>query len=154
VSDADAAAPDELTYLLDSVFRVERAVTRIGNQRLTPWNLTLSGYAAMRIIENRPHLSLAQLARRAFVRSQTMTRIVSNLCERGFIERSPHPESERAMSLTLTPLGVTTLREMDKEVLKINRSFASALAPGEKEELTRMLRACALTIEAELRELK
>ncbi|GAA2074281.1 MarR family winged helix-turn-helix transcriptional regulator [Aeromicrobium tamlense] len=146
--------PDELTYLLDGVFRLERAVTRIGNLRLTPWHLSLSSYAAMRIIETKPRLSLAQLSRRCFVRPQTMTRIVSTLRDRGYVERTANPESERAMSLTLTREGISVLREMDAEVLQINDSFARALDGDERAELVRMLRTTAILVEEELRELE
>jgi len=38
----------------DAVFRFERAVTRIGNTRLRPWNMTLSSYTALRILVNQP----------------------------------------------------------------------------------------------------
>ena len=153
-ADDDSFAPDELTYLLDGVFRLERAVTRIGSLRLTPWHLSLSAYAAMRVIETRPRLSLAQLSRRCFVRPQTMTRIVANLLERGFVERSANPESERAMSLTLTPEGIQVLREMDEQVLQINGSFERSLGADERRELGRMLRAAAVTVEQDLRDLE
>jgi DNA-binding MarR family transcriptional regulator len=152
--DGDEETPDELSYLLDGLFRLERAVTRIGTLRLTPWKLSLSGYAAMRIIESRPRLSLAQLSRRCFVRPQTMTRIVSTLLDRGLVVRTANPDSERAMSLTLTPEGVATLREMDAEVLKINDSFARALGDDDRQELVRMLRTAAILVEGELRDLE
>ncbi|MBG6099058.1 MarR family winged helix-turn-helix transcriptional regulator [Nocardioides luteus] len=148
----DHVRPDELTLLLDGVFRVERAVMRIGNQRLMPWRMTLSTYAAMRIIETQPSLSLTQLSRRAYVRPQTMTRIVSNLQQRGFVERTTHPDSDRTMALTLTDDGVAALREMDAEVLKIDDTFDRALNGDERAELTRMLRAAAAMIESDLRE--
>ena len=146
--------PDEFTYLLDGVFRLERAATRIGNLRLRPWKLTLSAYAAMRIIQSRPLLSLAQLSRRAFVRPQTMTRIVTSLEDRGYVKRSGNPESERAMSLSLTEAGSAVLSQMDSEVLKINDTLLKALGPDERQSLIRMLRKTALMVEAELRELE
>ena len=53
-----------VVYLSDAVSRLERAVARIGSLRLRPWHMTLSGYAAMRVLEGQPDLSLAQVSRR------------------------------------------------------------------------------------------
>lgn len=114
---------EEMTLLLDAVFRLERAVARIGAMRLQPWKMTLSGYAAMRVIERRPNLSLTQLSRRCFVRSQTMTRIVSNLGDAGYVERAVSPGNERAMSLTLTSRGRKVLREMELRFSRSTRPF-------------------------------
>lgn len=154
VKKTDAGPPvDALTYLLDGIFRLERAVTRIGNHRLTPWRMSLSGYAAMHIIDSQPHLSLTQLSRRCFVRPQTMTRIVTSLRERGYVKRSASPDSERAMSLTLTNEGRAALKEMDGEVLRIREAFSETLNPAELEDLTRMLRVSAIRVEQDLRDL-
>ncbi|MET3953144.1 DNA-binding MarR family transcriptional regulator [Rhodococcus sp. OAS809] len=140
-------------YLLDAVFRLERAVTRIGNKRLANWHMSLSGYAAMKTLENRPNLSLAQLSRRCFVRPQTMTRLVAQLEERDFVQRSPHPESERAISLSLTESGRAALNDMDAEVLKINETLTEQLDDSGVTVLEQSLRKCALAVETELRAL-
>ncbi|MFB7085718.1 MarR family winged helix-turn-helix transcriptional regulator [Streptomyces sp. NPDC056296] len=151
-----AAAPDHLdstSLMMDAVFRLERAVVRLQNQRLRSWNMTLSGYAALRVLADRPELSLAQLARRCHVRPQTMARIVANLEERGLMERSPHPESERAISLMLTPEGQTTLSGMTQEISKISADLGDVLTDKQAAELNNTLRACASTLESRLRHL-
>ena len=65
------------TYLLDAMARMHHAVFQIGTDRLRPWGITLSSYAALRALDRRPDLTLGQLARRCFVKPQTMTRMVS-----------------------------------------------------------------------------
>ncbi|GAB7003288.1 hypothetical protein JCM18899A_07590 [Nocardioides sp. AN3] len=141
---------EEMTLLLDAVFRLERAVARIGAMRLQPWKMTLSGYAAMRVIERRPNLSLTQLSRRCFVRSQTMTRIVSNLGDAGYVERAVSPGNERAMSLTLTSRGRKVLREMDAEVLKINETLSQNLPGEDRVRMITLLRESAVAVEQEI----
>lgn len=140
---------EEMTLLVDSVFRLERAVARIGAMRLRPWRMTLSGYAALRVIDSRPQLSLAQLSRRCFVKPQTMTRIVANLGEAGFVKRTISPGNERAMSLTLTARGRKVLREMDAEVLKINETLSQNLPDAERARLISLLRESAIAVEQE-----
>jgi DNA-binding MarR family transcriptional regulator len=147
------STPVDATYLTDAVVRLERAIGRIGNKRLARWNLSLSGYAALKILQTRPDLSLAQLSRRCFVRPQTMTRIVTQLEERGYVRRRPHPESERAIALALTDAGRTAIADMDAEVLKINDTLTSELDADGVVFLEGALRRCAAAVEAELREL-
>jgi DNA-binding MarR family transcriptional regulator len=140
---------EEMTLLVDSVFRLERAVARIGAMRLKPWRMTLSSYAALRVIERRPQLSLAQLSRRCFVKPQTMTRIVSNLSDAGYVKRTISSGNERAMSLSLTARGRRVLREMDAEVLKINETLSQNLPSEERAKLITLLRASAVAVEQE-----
>lgn len=145
--------PVDATLLTDAVFRLERAISRIGNKRLDKWSLSLSGYAALKILQTRPDLSLAQLSRRCFVRPQTMTRIVSQLEDRGYVRRGPHPESDRAIALALTDVGEAAISEMDSEVLKINETLAREMDPDGLVFLDTALRRCAVAVEAELREM-
>jgi DNA-binding MarR family transcriptional regulator len=154
---ADQVQPDqhseydeEMTLLVDAVFRLERAIARIGAMRLQPWKMTLSGYAALRVIERRPNLSLAQLSRRCFVKSQTMTRIVANLGEAGYVKRTVSPGNERAMSLTLTARGREVLHEMDAEVLKINETLSQNLPGEDRARLIKLLRDSAVVVELEI----
>lgn len=145
---------EEMMLLVDSVFRLERAIARIGAMRLRPWRMTLSGYAAMRVIQSRPHLSLIQLSRRCFVKPQTMTRIVSKLGEAGYVKRTTSSGNERAMSLTLTARGRKVLREMDEEVLKINETLSQNLPDAERARLIGFLRDSAVAIEREATDLE
>ncbi|TVT61280.1 MarR family transcriptional regulator [Amycolatopsis rhizosphaerae] len=149
-----ASDMDEASSLIDAVFRLERAVSRIGNTRLRPWNMTLSSYTALRILANRPHLTLAQLSRRCYARPQTMTRIVTQLEKRGFVARGAHPESERALSLEVTKAGLAALEEMGAEVLKISDTLNAVLGRSEIVAADRQLRQAALVVEGELREME
>ncbi|WP_329250026.1 MarR family transcriptional regulator [Actinoallomurus sp. NBC_01490] len=149
-----ASDMDEASSLIDAVFRFERAVTRIGNTRLRPWNMTLSSYTALRILAGRPHLTLAQLARRCYARPQTMTRIVTQLENRGFVARGAHPESERALSLEVTEEGRAALEEMGTEVLKISDTLNALLGRADIVATDRRLRQAAQVVETELRQIE
>ncbi|GAB3360839.1 MarR family winged helix-turn-helix transcriptional regulator [Amycolatopsis echigonensis] len=149
-----ATGMDEASSLIDAVFRFERAVSRIGNARLRPWNMTLSSYTALRILANQPHLTLAQLSRRCYARPQTMTRIVTQMEKRGFVARSAHPESERALSLEVTAAGHAALKEMGAEVLRISDTLGSVLGREEIVAADHQLRQAALVVEGELREME
>ncbi len=154
-SDSHAATGmDEASSLIDAAFRFERAVTRIGNARLRPWNMTLSSYTALRIMVSQPHLTLAQLSRRCYARPQTMTRIVTQLEKRGFVARRAHPESERALALEVTEAGRAALGEMAAAVLQISGTLNALLGPDDIVAADRRLRQAAHAVEGELRELE
>ena len=141
------------SLLLDAVVRLWRGTYQTGNVRLRPWDITLSTYAALRVIADQPDLTLGQLSRRNFVRPQTMTRIVSQLQKRGWIERQTKPGDERAMSLSLTAAGKIVLGEMAVEVGKINETLKIVLTDEQIVQVNTMLRSCARQVEIELGEI-
>lgn len=146
-----SAKIEAASLVADAATRLHRAVVHIGSARLRPWNVTLSSYAALRVLETRPDLTLAQLSLRCFVRPQTMTRMVTQLEGRGWIDRSKRPSDDRALSLRLSSVGVAALREMDQEAKKINATIDNVLTPEEIGQLNELLRRCATAVEDELR---
>jgi DNA-binding MarR family transcriptional regulator len=151
MGDLRGGAMEPASYVADAATRLHRAVVHIGSARLRPWNLTLSSYVALRVLEARPDLTLAQLSRRCFVRPQTMTRMVTQLETRGWVERSRRPSDDRALSLRLSEQGCEALHDMDLEVKKLNATINRALTPTEIETLNELLRRCAGAVEDELR---
>jgi DNA-binding MarR family transcriptional regulator len=139
-------------YMTDVVFRLERAVANIGAIRLKPWRMTLSGYAALKILERQPNLSLAQLSRRCYVKPQTMIRIVAELERRGWVERGANPDSERAIALALTEQGQASLSEMAAEVDTIESTLGGVVGFDEVPQLVAALRDCAVAVEAEIKQ--
>lgn len=142
---------EEATYLVDAVFRLGNALSRIGNLRLAPWKLSLSSYAALSVMASRPNLSFAQLARRCFVQPQSIHRIVSQLETRGFVVRGSHEDSERAVGLSLTQEGREALEQMTEVVNKINASLTQAMGASEIKFVNEALRTSAKVVEAEVK---
>ncbi len=144
-----AVNPIDASFMLDAVFRLARAAFRSANIRLRPWGMTLSSYAAMRVMADRPHLTLAQLSRRCFVRPQTMTRIVSDLQARGLVEREEHEDSKRAMALALTTDGLAAVEEMALQVNQIDMTLGRVLDADDVQHIDELLRRCAVLVERE-----
>jgi DNA-binding MarR family transcriptional regulator len=144
---------DPGSSLVDAIFRLQRAITRIGNARLLPWRMSLSSYTALRIISNRPYLTTAQLARRGGVRPQTMSRMVAELESRGFLARRMHPDSQRAIALSITPEGLKALYEMTEEVKKAPEALLRVMGTAGVERTDENLRLGISAVEAELKEI-
>lgn len=146
-----SSSMEPASYVADAATRLHRAVMHTGTARLRPWNVTLSSYVALRVLEARPDLTLARLSRRCFVRPQTMTRMVAQLDKRGWVERTKAPTDDRALSLRLSEDGCAALHDMDREARKVNTTISQALSPTEIDTLNDLLRRCALAVEDELR---
>ena len=103
-SDADAeTSKGPLTLYL--VKQLELAIRSFMDDALRPYGLTTFQYTALAVLQHRGGLSSVQLARRSFVRPQTMHEIVRSLEERGLIERVHAPGNRRITEARLTPEG-------------------------------------------------
>lgn len=87
------------------VKQLELAIRSFMEEALRPYGLTSFQYTALTVLQHRGGLSSAQLARRSFVRPQTMHEMVRALEERGLIERTHAPGNRRIMETRLTGRG-------------------------------------------------
>ena len=72
----------------------------------------------------------------------TMTGLVNGLVDRGWAERSPHPDDSRARLVTLTPLGRTTLANLRRQNADLiaERIAASGRSVDDLETAVALLR--------------
>ena len=95
------------------------------DEALRPYGLTTFQYTALTVLQHRGRLSSAQLARRSFVRPQTMHEIVRSLEERGLIERAHAPGNRRIMEARLTREGKELLAACAPAVQKLEDRSAA-----------------------------
>ncbi|ELP70269.1 MarR family winged helix-turn-helix transcriptional regulator [Streptomyces turgidiscabies] len=101
------------------VKQLELAIRSFMDEALRPFRLTTFQYTALTVLQHRGRLSSAQLARRSFVRPQTMHEIVRSLEERGLIERAHAPGNRRIMEARLTREGEDLLAACAPTVQKL-----------------------------------
>lgn len=130
------------------VKRLEQAIRAQLDALLRPLGLTTLQYTALTVLEHRDGLSSAQLARRSFVKPQTMHEMILSLEERGYIERARDPANRRALMISLTRQGRDALREYDERVRSLEEGMLAGLGEGEREVLRRALEACTTAISA------
>jgi DNA-binding MarR family transcriptional regulator len=105
--------------------------------------LTTPQYAALSVLEEEAGLSGAALARRCFVTPQTMNQILMNLQGSEMVERRPHPEHGRVLSVYLTSKGAGLVSQAHGEVRSIEERMLSRLDQEERSSLLAKLRDCA-----------
>ena len=123
--------------------RAQHALRLAMDGALRGVGLTTPQYAALSVLEEEAGLSGAALARRCFVTPQTMNQILMNLQGSGMVERRPHPEHGRVLSVYLTRKGAELVTLAHGEVGAIEERMLAGLDRGERYRLLETLRGCA-----------
>ena len=69
-------------------------------------------YTALTVLDRHPGITSSDLARRSFVRAQTMATTLDPLIELGFVARVQDPEHGRRILLYLTPRGARAIADL------------------------------------------
>lgn len=101
------------------VARLDRLVRSQLAAVLEGFDLSVPQYTLLSVIEHRPGLSNAQLARRSYITAQAMHQVVNGLEERGLIARRVSPDHGRIQLTELTDAGMDLLKSCDEEVNRI-----------------------------------
>ncbi|MCP2288402.1 DNA-binding transcriptional regulator, MarR family [Nocardia amikacinitolerans] len=141
----ESEAPSTL-YLIK---QLELAVRALMDDALRPLGLTTLQYTALTVLERRSGLSSAQLARRSFLRPQTMNVMVQTMEERGLILRHRDPANRRVLVATLTDHGREVLREAGPLVSAIEGKLLDGLSPRRRAEFRAVLAHGTATLAAE-----
>jgi DNA-binding MarR family transcriptional regulator len=124
------------------VGRLNRALSLAIEERVAKHGLTISQYTALSILQMRSGLSNAQLARRTFVRPQSMMQVISALEARGLIVRTPDASHGRVLNTAITPEGRKLLAACDRAVTEMERAMLHGLGETEVDQLRETLLAC------------
>lgn len=127
--------------------RAQHALRIALDEALREVGMTTAQYAALSALETTPGLSGAELARRCFVKPQTMNAIVVNLESAGLVVRRPHPEHGRVLRAYLTGAGEELVPRAHWMVEAIERRMLKGLGQDEQRRLLDALRSCADALE-------
>lgn len=109
------------------------------NGLLVPLSLTFPKYCALRVLEEKPALTNAELARACRVRPQTMNSIVRDLQEEGLLEQSTTPEHSLKLIYRLTPQAERVLKEAHRVVAALEHQFIVTLSEEKVREMQIMM---------------
>ena len=128
--------------LLYVMKQVELAVRSRLDDMFRPLGLTALQYTALTVLERRPDLTSAQLARNSFVTAQSMADMIVALESRGLIERHRDQADRRRLVLALTADGKALLRLHRGKVSALEREMLTGLSPELAAELRNSLLVC------------
>lgn len=120
--------------LLDTGLRPE--VERIAGSR----GFTAAQYTALTVLLSRPGITSSELARRSFVRAQSMAGTIGPLIEQGLISRAQDPDNARRLLLRATPRGRAAVTRLQDEVAALQSRLVDGLDQQQLEALSAALR--------------
>ncbi|MEV3963948.1 MarR family transcriptional regulator [Nocardia sp. NPDC050193] len=125
------------------VKRAEQARNAAKSAALKPIGVTEAQYAALLFLSDNPGISAAALARLCGVTPPTMNTVLTNLVDRGLIERTPHPWHKNMLETRLTEKGESVMGEADARAIAVERTVGDGFTDAERETLCRLLTRCA-----------
>lgn len=123
------------------VARLDRLVRSQLSEVLEPFDLSVPQYTLLSVLEHRPGLSNAQLARRSYITAQAMHQVVNGLEERGLISRRVSPDHGRIQLTELTDDGLALLKACDEEVTRLEERIFSGLGEKGEDRLRNLIQA-------------
>ncbi|MFJ9179933.1 MarR family winged helix-turn-helix transcriptional regulator [Streptomyces sp. NPDC102360] len=111
-------------------YRLKRAAAALRgamDAALREHRLTVPQYSCLELLDERPGLSNAELARATFVTRQSVNVVLRHLQEAGLVSRPATSEHGRALPTHLTPEGRTRLEAVRSAVYDIERQMIEAI---------------------------
>lgn len=95
--------------------------------------MTAAQFTALTVLRRRPGTTSSDLARRSFVRAQTMAGTLEPLIEQGLVRREPDPGHRRRIRLFLTDAGVRAIDRLEPRVVELEQTLLGGLDEDERE---------------------
>jgi DNA-binding MarR family transcriptional regulator len=133
-----------LSYVIG---RLDRVLRRRLSAVVEPAGLTLPAYTALSVLRAQDGLSNARLARRSLVTPQSMSEVVGQLVDQGYVRRRAEPGHGRVIRIELTDAGIRALEECDRLVVDVEQVMVGDLDPAEAEQLREVLMRCGRALE-------
>jgi DNA-binding MarR family transcriptional regulator len=134
-----SSVASRLGYLIK---RAQYALRSRMDAELRSLGLSTAQYAVLMNLKEIGPASGAELARRCFVRPQTLTALIAGLEKAQMIERAASTSHGRIIESRLTSKGKETLRRADALVKRVEAAMLSNLQPDEQVKLGAMLARC------------
>jgi DNA-binding MarR family transcriptional regulator len=133
--------PDDEATFIYMVGRVNQGIRREMRARLSDCELSVAEYTTLSVLDSRPELSNAQLARRALVTPQSMIEILAQLEQRGLVERHVDPQHGRILRACLTPKGEEVLAVANPAVAALNEELFAGMPANQRRAASAAMRA-------------
>ena len=106
---------------------------------LKPLEMTVTQYACLELLAQRPGLSNSELARGAFITRQSMNVLLQSLEQEGLVMRPSEPPVGRVLPTQLTPLGRRRLAQATGAVKSVEERMLNGLVDSKRADVRRML---------------
>lgn len=127
-----------LGYLLKEASSVLRAAME---EVLRPLGMSVTHYACLELLAQRPGLSNSELARGAFVTRQSMNVLLQALERDGYVIRPAEAPIGKVLPTRLTPRGRRSLEKASAAVRSVEDRMLGGMTETERSDASRILRS-------------
>jgi DNA-binding MarR family transcriptional regulator len=123
-------------------FLVRRLMARLRPQAavaLRPLGLGLPEFVCLRILDDDPGRTSAELARHTHVTAQAMNQVLQGLQDTGLVTRPAAAPSGRALPARLTKKGSALLKRAETAIGEADEQLLAHLSPAERRHLKQLL---------------
>ena len=106
---------------------------------LAPHGITPQQFALLAFLWKQDYLSQTELTEKTEIDRTTLSGLIDRLEKQGLVARQPHPSDRRAFQVALTETGRQLEAVLTPLALNLRRQISAGLAPGEYEQLCRLL---------------
>jgi DNA-binding MarR family transcriptional regulator len=126
-----------LIYL---VKQIEMGLRRPFVNLVEGFGMSAAQYTALTVLLRLPGLTSSDLARRSFVRAQSMAETLTPLLEAGLVTRKKNPSHGRQMLLYISDEGARRTAEITEAVRGLEEQLTTMMNDDQIEELIHLLR--------------
>ena len=138
MSQEGVALETSLGYLLKEAASALRAAME---EALRPLGLTVTQYATLELLAQRPGLSGSELARGAFVTRQSMNVLLQAMERDGYVTRPAEAPVGKVLPVRLTPRGRRSLAKATVAVRSVEVRMLAGMTPIEQSAAFGALRS-------------
>jgi DNA-binding MarR family transcriptional regulator len=113
---------------------------------LRPMGITITHYACLELLAQRPGLSNSELARGVFVTRQSMNVLLHTMEREGLVSRGEQATVGRAIPTELTDKGREQLKIASAAVRAVEDRMRTGIDTPEQDQLRRLLCACVTNL--------
>lgn len=136
------AFPREPAVLVRLVKHLYKEIHDEANGVMRPYGLNHPEYNILMMLYGAPDNALnpSQLADAAGEKSANVTRLTTQLCDKGYVARSGDEGDRRKVTLTLTPAGLSLIESFLPDIVTLLHRQTRNLSPAEQGLLETLLK--------------
>lgn len=151
----DAPAPDIRDLFSFELQRLAGLSTRIATLSIRPkYGLTTREWRALAVLKYLDTVPLQELAKHSGLLKSQMSRTVSGLIDRGYIQKTANPEDGRSILLRLSPEGLELSERVLDDSFERNEQMLASLSHAERQMLVELMRRVIRTSSTYFHDLK
>lgn len=126
-----------LIYLIK---QLELAVRRPFLDLVAAHGINYASYTALTVLHRLPGITSSELARRSFVRAQTMAEVVAVLVDLGYARREADPSHGRQILLYITDAGEQKIADIVPDVRALEDRMVEEMSDEQVDDFAALLR--------------